>query len=446
MNRGRVACIGLGFIGIYTAVSFCEQGQEVAGVDVDQTVVNEVNAGELRLNIDDHPYDIEEYVEAGLLTASVSVNRAPPSDTYVISVPTPLSDDSSPDLAHLRAATESIANTLSAGDLVVIQSTVYPACCREVVVPILESSGMTVGEDFGVSYVPERYSPGNQSSIETPRVVGSISERWLKETIALYRPIVDSLVQVSSLENAETVKQIENIQRDVNIALMNELHKICHHWNINTREVLDAAGTKWNFHPYEPGMGVGGHCIPVDPHYFLSAVRETDVTPAVISTARQINEEMPAYHADALKQTLHAHDRDPSTVTIAVLGITYKPGVQDIRNSPALAFGDAVEQWGAETTVYDPTYPSGVEIPVADQRVNRGDVWAAVDDADVVVLGTPHEELIDLDIESLTESMADQPIVLDPYRAFEQPDDPTPDVVWVYGETHTIDEVAITQT
>jgi len=411
----------MGFVGLYTAISFCKEGHAVTGVDVDPDLVEQINAGTVPLDIEDYQYDIERFVERGHLSATTGISDAPDSDVYVVSVPTPLGAESSPDLSPLEAAIESIAENLERYDLVVVQSTVNPGCCREVIVPALERSGLVAGDDFGVSYLPERYSPGDAVSLETPRIVSSVTEEWQEVTIELYGDVVDSLVPVSSLETAETVKHIENIQRDVNIALMNELHKVCHQRGIDTWEVLNAAGTKWNFHPYRPGMGVGGHCIPIDPYYFLSTVRETDVTSEIIRAAREVNETMPTYHARALAELFRDRGESLSSTTVAILGITYKPGVRDIRHSPAVEFANIVDRRGATTAVHDPMFDPDETIVSDPPLENERDVLAAVTGAEAVVVGTDHDEFDGLDVASLIPEMAERPVVLDPYHVLETP-------------------------
>jgi nucleotide sugar dehydrogenase len=337
---------------------------------------------------------------------------------YVISVPTPLSEDGAPDPAFVRAASRDVASVLKAGDLVVVQSTVYPGCTRHVVVPELEHSGLEAGLDFGVSHVPERYSPGDDASERPTRVVGSIDATWRDVTKELYEDVTDATAPVSSLEVAEMTKLVENIQRDVNIALVNEFAEAAETLGIDIEEVIDGADTKWNFHRYEPGLGVGGHCLPIDPHYLRAAAKERGTDLELISVAREINDSMPKRYADRIRETLDAVGKSPPSAVVSVLGVTYKPNVRDVRNSSAVQLIERLREANATVEAFDTQYPPGEEIEGTD-IVNGSSVIASVRNADVVVVATAHDSFRRLDPATLSDAMAADPILIDPGRLFE---------------------------
>jgi UDP-N-acetyl-D-galactosamine dehydrogenase len=320
-------------------------------------------------------------------------------------------------VSYIRAAAESIAEVLGPGDLLVQQSTVYPGGCRDVIVPAVEEAGLSVGPDVGVAYVPERYSPGDDESKTVPRVVGAVSERWRDRTAEFYENIADT-IPVSSIEAAECTKQIENVQRDVNIALTNEAHKAFAAFGVDTREVLDAAGTKWNFHRYDPGLGVGGHCIPVDPHYFVYAMREAGLDSSMIPAAREVNAGMPAYYAGQVEAAIRARDGSFNEMTVGVLGATYKSGVRDVRNSPALDLAALLSDRGADVAVYDPLFEAGERL--GDRELRNGkSIPSVAHGADCVIVGTPHSEFEAVSLASLADADPD-PLLVDPYRLFDR--------------------------
>lgn len=413
-----ICCVGLGWVGLFTTLSLCEEGYDVVAVDIDPDVVDAVNAGKMHINIGLPDADIGPYVADDHLVATTHFDeQAADADTYVISVPTPIDGGKKPDVSYIREAARSIADVLAEGDLVVLQSTTYPGCCREVLIPHLEDSGLTAEEDFGVSYVPERYTPGDPSTMHIPRVVGSISAEWQGVTRDLYESICESIVTVSSLAAAEATKLIENVQRDVNIGLVNEFDKVCHTVGLDTHEIIEAASTKWNFHRYEPGLGVGGHCIPIDPYFFMSAARDAGCRTEIMATARSVNEGMPGYYCNLIVDSLDEVDADLGTCEVAVLGLTYKPGVRDVRNSPALLLIELLASKTASLRAFDPMFDPGE--PISDTELtNEDSLTEAVAGADVVIVGMGHESFADHK-ETIAEHVGPDAVIIDPYRVVQ---------------------------
>jgi UDP-N-acetyl-D-galactosamine dehydrogenase len=416
MRDSQVACVGAGFVGLETALSFSEAGYDVVAVDTDPDLVAALKRGESPAGTGIDPERVSRAVDVGRLRASTGIDAAADADAYVVSVPTPVTDANDPDVSYLRAAAESIADVLAEGNLLVQQSTVYPGGCRDIIIPTIEEAGLSVGPDVGVAYVPERYSPGDDESKTAPRVVGAVSERWRDYTVELYEDIADT-VTVSCIKVAECTKQIENVQRDVNIALINEAYKAFTAFDVDTAEVLEAAGTKWNFHRYDPGLGVGGHCIPVDPHYFVYAMREAGLDSSMIPAAREVNAGMPAYHAKRIESAVRARGDTLREMAVGVLGATYKPGIRDIRNSPALELAALLSDHGADVAVYDPLFKTGE--PLGDRELRNGEsVQEVARGADCVVVGTPHPEFEAVSLASLADAESD-PLLVDPYRLFD---------------------------
>ncbi|ELY42079.1 nucleotide sugar dehydrogenase [Natronorubrum sulfidifaciens] len=410
----QIACVGLGFVGYNSAVAFSRSSYPVIGVDTDAELIESIRHG-------DAPFEttaLDAHIDDGTCEVTTTISDASDADAYIISVPTPLSDDDTPDLSYVRAASRDVSTVLEKDDLVVVQSTIYPGCTEHDVIPELERSGLEAGTDFGVSHVPERYSPGNDRSERATRIIGSITDLWRDVTAALYEDVADDTKPVSSLEVAETTKLVENIQRDVNIALVNELATAMNTIGIDVSEVLDAAATKWNFDRYDPGLGVGGHCLPVDPHYFLSAVEDQGETLGLVPVARDINDSMPARYLEMIRQLLTAVGKRPTSAIVAVLGVTYKPNVSDLRNSAAVELVSRLQAQNITVEVYDSQYPADEEIE--DSGITNGSTpITAVRNADVLVVGTPHDSFREFDPDALAVAMAPNPILIDPQRLFD---------------------------
>ena len=349
-NR-TVSVIGLGYVGLPVAVAFGKQKQCV-GFDINPKRISELKQGI------DHTLEVSEQDLAAteiLYTAEAADLRR--ADFHIIGVPTPINDSKQPDLTPLIRASETIGPHLKKGDIVVYESTVYPGTTEEDCVPVLERmSGLVCGEDFFVGYSPERINPGDKERTFTKilKIVSGQTPAVLDIVAAVYESVVEPGVhRAGSIKVAEAAKVIENTQRDLNIALMNELAIIFNHMNIDTLEVLEAAGTKWNFLPFRPGL-VGGHCIGVDPYYLTHKAEKLGYHPDVILAGRRINDGMGEYLAGQVVKQLIANDQAVKNATIAVLGITFKEDCPDIRNSKVIDVVRGLQSWGVNVIVHDP--------------------------------------------------------------------------------------------
>ncbi len=357
----EVAVVGAGYVGVPLARAFADAGRAVLLVDVVEELVRDLNCG--RSHIEDIPSDVlRRHVEAGLIAATTEYELLRGTDAILITLPTPLSTQREPDLSIIKAAVEEIAKRLRPGHLVVLESTTYPGTTREVVLPILQRSGLVVGLDFHLAYSPERVDPGNSrwTTRNVPKIVGGITEACTARAAALYAGAIDHVHTVSSPEAAELAKLLENIFRSVNIALVNELAQLCDRMGIDVWEVIDAAATKpFGFMRFEPGPGLGGHCIPVDPFYLTWKAREYDFYTEFIELAGKVNENMPYYCRSLISQALnHSRQRSLKGSRVLLVGVAYKRDIGDIRESPALKLIQLLRRAGAEVSYHDPYVPS----------------------------------------------------------------------------------------
>lgn len=410
-NKKTIICVGIGVVGLQTAISFIKQGYRVTGVDVDQARVDRVNDKSVWVGSKENREQMVEAVESGRLRAMTKFpSETAECGTYILSVPTPVTEDNEPNFSYLRAAARSINRVLNTGDLVILQSTVPPGACRDVLIPVLERSEYTLGEDFGVAYVPERYSPGDSTTHDSHRIVAGVTKEWQREAADLYRKVADSIVPVESLETAEAAKIVENVQRDVNIALVNEVGRALAIKGIDIWKVISAAETKYNFHRYDPGLGVGGHCIPVDPYQLMNYNLGGESEFSLMSAARKVNEMMPQYHFDLVKKTLESVGKSLESVSVGIFGASYKPGVRDSRNSPVIELAELLQSAGAEVRVYDPEFASKEQIDESDM-INSSTLREAVRGGDVLV--GSFETINCFDLNRLTQVMRNQPVLLD---------------------------------
>jgi UDP-N-acetyl-D-glucosamine dehydrogenase len=360
--------VGLGYVGLPLAMELVRAGYRVLGFDISKRVVDGLNAG--RSHIQDIPSDaVAKAVSAGKFAATDDLSRLSEPDAISIAVPTPLSKTKDPDVSYVLSATESIKKTLRRGQLVILESTTYPGTTRELMLPALESTGLKVGEDFFLAFSPERVDPGNPkyNTRNTPKVVGGITPNCLQVTVALYEPAIEHVVSVSSTEAAELVKILENTFRSVNIGLVNEMAIVCDKLGVDVWEVIDAAATKpFGFMKFTPGPGVGGHCIPLDPHYLAWKMRTLNYRTRFIELAGEINAEMPEYWVARAADKLNDQGKAVRGSTVLVLGVAYKKDIDDIRESPALDVIRLLEQRGAIVKYHDPHVPKlhedGVEL------------------------------------------------------------------------------------
>jgi UDP-N-acetyl-D-glucosamine dehydrogenase len=356
-----VAIVGAGYVGVPLAQVFAEAGRSVLLVDVSAERVAMLNRGESY--IEDVPGDIlKRLVEEQGLRASTDYDELRDCDAILIALPTPLSKQREPDLSIVLGAAREIGRRLRAGHLVVLESTTYPGTTREQVLPILEAeSGLVAGEDFHVAFSPERIDPGRTdwTTKTVPKVVGGVNEASTEAAAALYGSAIENIHRVSTPEAAELTKLLENIFRSVNIALVNELAMLCDRMGIDVWEVVDAAATKpFGFMRFEPGPGLGGHCIPIDPFYLTWKAREYDFTTRFIELAGEVNQNMPYYCRSVVSQALnHGAGKSLAASKVLVLGVAYKADIGDMRESPALKLIELLEKAGADVAYHDPHVP-----------------------------------------------------------------------------------------
>src|SRR5947207_3259923 len=352
-----IAILGAGYVGVPLADTFGRAGHSILLVDVQQERVEMLNRGESF--VDDVPSErVKELVDDGRLKATLDYDDLREADAILIALPTPLSPQREPDLSIVLDATRGVAQRLQKGQLVLLESTTYPGTTRERLLPILEESGLEVGEDFYLAFSPERVDPGREdwTTKTTPKVVGGITEACTEKAAELYESALDTVVRVSSPEAAELTKLLENIFRSVNIALVNELAQLCDRMNLDIWEVVDAASTKpFGFMRFEPGPGLGGHCLPVDPFYLSWKARQYDFYTEFIELAGKVNENMPYYCRSLISQALnHGAERSLKGSKILVLGVAYKADISDMRESPALKLIELLRKAGSDVSYHDP--------------------------------------------------------------------------------------------
>jgi UDP-N-acetyl-D-glucosamine dehydrogenase len=380
-----VGIIGLGYVGLPLAVAFAEEGCEVVAVDMDSRKIHQLKDGESY--IEDIPSERLRAV-LGRLTVTTAYQELEGVDAVLVCVPTPLSVNREPDLGPLVNSMRALSSVLRAGQLVVLESTTYPGTTRERVAPLLEESGLKAGEDFHLAFSPERVDPGRTDFTmrSTPKVLGGLTRVCADRAQALYALVCDEVVLVSSPEAAELTKLLENIFRSVNIALVNELAMLTDRMGIDIWEVIDAAATKpYGFMRFEPGPGMGGHCLPVDPFYLSWRAREFDMSTEFIELAGKVNQQMPYHCAALVQRALNDAGRAVRGARIAVFGVSYKPGVGDVRESPALKILELLTGLGAELCYHDPHVPMLPEFGLRSVSVEE-----ALNDADLALIVTAH--------------------------------------------------------
>ena len=380
-----IGVIGLGYVGLPLVVAFAEAGDHVVAVDVDARKVSAIAAAESY--IEDVPSERLRELRGSIqpTTHYAPLARA---DAVLICVPTPLTRNREPDLGPLSAAATSLAHVLQRDQLVVLESTTYPGTTRERLIPLLEESGLRVGDGLSVAFSPERVDPGrtDYTMRNTPKVVGGITTESGDRAEELYKRICDHIVRVSTPEAAEMSKLLENIFRSVNIALVNELAILSDRMGIDIWEVVDAAATKpYGFMRFEPGPGMGGHCLPVDPFYLTWRAREFDFSTEFIEIAGKINQQMPYFCVERVERALNDVGKPVNGARIVILGVSYKGGVGDIRESPALRIMQVLASRGGVLSYHDPYVPALTALGLENTELDE-----ATSDADAVVLVTAH--------------------------------------------------------
>jgi UDP-N-acetyl-D-glucosamine dehydrogenase len=397
-----VAIVGAGYVGVPLAHTFATAGRSVVVIDASEEVVSRLNEGVS--HIKDVPSDdLAPLVREKRIAATTDYDVLRDADAILIALPTPLSKQREPDLSIVTGAVEEITRRLQPGQLVVLESTTYPRTTRDVVLPILEATGLKAGSDFHLAYSPERVDPGNETwtTKNVPKVVGGITTACTERAAALYESAVDTVHRVSTPEAAELTKLLENIFRAVNIALVNELAQLCERMGIDVWEVVEAAATKpFGFMSFQPGPGLGGHCIPIDPFYLTWKAREYDFSTEFIELAGKVNENMPYYCRSLISQALnHGRRRSLNGSKVLILGVAYKADIGDTRESPALKLIELLRAGGAEVAYHDPFVP----------ELDGGLTSVALEPAeyDCVVIVTAHSQI---DYEEVVENA---PVVVD---------------------------------
>jgi UDP-N-acetyl-D-glucosamine dehydrogenase len=383
------AVVGAGYVGVPLAHTLATAGRSTLLIDIAPDVVAALNRGES--HITDVPSDeLAQHVREGRLRATTDYNDLRLADAILIALPTPLSKQREPDLSIVIRATEEIGARLRNGHLVILESTTYPRTTREVIQPILERTGLQAGRDFHLAFSPERVDPGNETwtTKNVPKVVGGITPACTERAAEFYEGAVDTVHRVSTPEAAELTKLLENIFRGVNIALVNELAQLCDRMGIDVWEVIDAAATKpFGFMSFQPGPGLGGHCIPIDPFYLTWKAREYDFYTEFIELAGKVNENMPYYCRSLVSQALnHGRQRSVSGSKVLVLGVAYKSDISDTRESPALKLIGLLRSAGAEIAYHDPFVPELEEVGLRSVALDPGAY-------DCVVIVTAHTQI-----------------------------------------------------
>jgi UDP-N-acetyl-D-glucosamine dehydrogenase len=385
--------VGLGYVGLPLAVELANSGYTVLGFDISPRVVEGLNAGRSHVK-DVTDAQLRAVVSAGRFSATTDGTALARCDAVSICVPTPLSKFKDPDVSYIVAATDTVKAILRPGQAIILESTTYPGTTREIMLPALESTGLKVGTDFFLAFSPERVDPGNPvyQTRNTPKVVGGITEACLRVVTALYRPAIDTLVPVSTTEAAELVKLLENTFRSVNIGLVNEMAIVCDKLGVDVWEVIDAAATKpFGFMKFLPGPGLGGHCIPIDPHYLAWKMRGLNYKTRFIDLAGELNTEMPAFWARKVADALNGAGKAVRGSSLLVLGVAYKRDIEDIRESPALDIIKLLQGQGANVSYHDPHVPEFVEDGHRARSIPL--TASALEGADCVVIVTDHSTI-----------------------------------------------------
>ena len=410
MNKKKIAIIGLGYVGLPLAVAFSKH-YEVIGFDIDSKRISEICSGVDRTK----EFSSDVLKSLSNLSLTSCCDDLESADIYIVTVPTPVDSENKPDLEHLISASKIVGGNLKVGDIVIYESTVYPGCTEEICVDILEkNSGLSFNKDFFCGYSPERISPGDKERKlkDIVKVTSGSTPETAKEIDDLYSEIIEAgTFLVDSIKIAEASKIIENTQRDVNIAFMNELSIIFDHLNIDTKSVLDAASTKWNFMQFSPGL-VGGHCISVDPYYLASKSESMGYIPDIINTSRRLNDSMPAMVVGKLLKEMNLRGKSLLDAEVLVMGITFKEDCPDMRNTKVKNIIDQLSSFTSKIDIFD-------EVANKDEAKN----FKMVNNIDakrydVVLICVPHQHIMDLGIEKIRNSCKDSGVIFDLKTAF----------------------------
>jgi UDP-N-acetyl-D-glucosamine dehydrogenase len=398
----RIGIVGLGYVGLPLAVAFGEAGHDVIGLDADTSKIESLERGSSYIEdiADSALASISERLHPTLRHADLAT-----CDAVIVCVPTPLTGSREPDLTYLIDAATALSAVLQPGQLVVLESTTYPGTTRERLAPILEESGLSAGTDFHLAFSPERIDPGRTDYTvrTTPKLVGGLTEACSEHARELYELICEEVIVLSGPEAAELAKLLENIFRSVNIAFVNELAQLCDRLGIDVWEVIDAASTKpFGFMRFDPGPGMGGHCLPIDPFYLAFKAREHDFYPEFIELAGKMNQAQPVFCVERIERALNDAGKPVKDSRILILGMSYKAGVGDTRESPALKIATLLRDLGGDVSYHDPHVPELTELGLSSVDLEEG-----LGSSDVVAIVTAHPSL------DYTEVAAKAPLVVD---------------------------------
>ncbi len=415
-----IGVIGLGYVGLPTALGFLDAGFRVRGVDVNKQVIDALSLGENPGDDPQHDDLIPSKQGENWKISTSTSEMVPDCDVVLVTVPTPVNEERLPDLSYVSLAGEAVFSSIGAnsGTIVVLESTVYPGVTREIWSPLVEKLGLVEGQDVHLAYCPERFVPGDEEHgvRQVARVVGAGDQKIGLDLRDLYDTLTSGgVTYVGDIEVAEAAKVVENVQRDLNIALVNELARIFPVLGIDVEDVLNAAATKWNFHRYSPGVGVGGHCIPVDPYYLIQKAKAAGAPVELITSARAVNSAMPKNVAHDVAEILKKNEINLSSSNVLMLGWSYKPGIGDPRETPAEPLAEALVEFGCEVQAFDPLvdgrfFPEGLATLVRDE--------SEIKPFDIALLVTAHDEIIGLDWTKLS-NLANHPLIYDGRRVLD---------------------------
>ncbi len=396
-RKAKIGVIGLGYVGLPLIVEFCLKGFEAIGFEVDEVKTSEINAGRSYI-VDVTSENVDKCVTGRKLTATTDFSRLGECDVIIICVPTPLRKTKDPDMSYILTAGGEIQKHMRRGQLIILESTTYPGTTDEVLQPMFEEKGFKLGEDFLLAFSPERVDPGNPQfqTHNIPKVVGGVSDDSTEVAAMLYGQIVNEVYPVSSARVAEAAKLWENTFRAINIGMANEMAKLCNALGIDTWEVVQAAATKpFGFMPFFPGPGIGGHCIPLDPHYLSWKAKQHGFDSQFISLAEQVNSTMPNYVVELVTAALNDAKKAVNGSKILILGVAYKKDIDDMRESPALSIIDLLRADGAEVVYHDPfvpevTFDHAYTIGDAEPLTNQELTDDLISSSDCVIICTEH--------------------------------------------------------
>ena len=415
-----ITIIGLGYVGLPTALAFSKKGFNVIGLDIEKKKIDLINKGICPINDKKISNDLIKEVKSGKFIASNDYKSSISiSDVILLVVPTPVNNAKEPDLSFVKSASESISKYLKKGQLVILESTVYPGVTEEIVLPILEKSGLKTPEDFGLAYCPERFNPGDSAHTveKVVRVIGAINKNWTDIANALYSNIQKTFATID-IKTAEAAKVIENTQRDLNIALINEIALICEKINIDVIDVIEAASTKWNFIKFLPGPGVGGHCLPHDPYYLVKKAKEKGYHARIILAGRNLNDEMPLHVRDLIIKGLNVKKKSLNGSNVLIFGASYKKNIDDLRTSPTEILVNSLVKYEANLCINEPYCKDEVIFNVAKMNDISIEILCKFD---VLVFMAAHDAYNKIDYDLLRKCIKENSelIIIDGARMFD---------------------------